>query len=108
MCGCNRCLAALVVVAEDDMEGEVKNTRHPSFPPAQCSAGLRFIMSRLGASAAAKPSTSDEKQQQKLLWCAAAGETFVRCEPHAHACSYFYIMSRLYHCRVCNPLPLRS
>lgn len=30
-------------------------------------------MNRMGATAALKPSTSDEKQRQKLLWCVVFG-----------------------------------
>jgi hypothetical protein len=73
-------LAALVVIAEDDIEGEFL-ARALSLN-AHTHTGLRFLMSRMGATAAIKPSTSDEKQRQKLLWCVVF---FTRC-PH---CSHF-------------------
>jgi hypothetical protein len=64
-----RCLAALAAAAEHDTQG---NLRFPQFQTLLLSTnarvGLQFIITRMGAAAAAKPSTSDEKQRQKLIW----------------------------------------
>jgi hypothetical protein len=68
-CDC-RCLAAIVVVAEHDIEGEYLLCGRWS-AGSHARAGLRYIMSRMGEAAASKPTTSDEKQRQKLLWCVA-------------------------------------
>ena len=56
-----------MVIAEDDIEGKLLACALSL--NAHTHTGLRFVMSRMGATAAIKPSTSDEKQRQKLLWC---------------------------------------